>query len=127
MLFERDEIGGREKGTLVIIYPTLPLAFQVLFHISIESQKCPSHGKPEVIKIKPLGFTEEVEVVLTFICDCPCAKNGVTNSDQCSEGNGTFECGACKYVFRIEPPQLHILYQRGGRDLCLRKLPVKLK
>uniref|UniRef100_A0AAQ4R9P8 Integrin beta n=1 Tax=Gasterosteus aculeatus aculeatus TaxID=481459 RepID=A0AAQ4R9P8_GASAC len=96
MLFERDEIGGREKGTLVIIYPTLPLAFQVLFHISIESQKCPSHGKPEVIKIKPLGFTEEVEVVLTFICDCPCAKNGVTNSDQCSEGNGTFECGACK-------------------------------
>uniref|UniRef100_A0AAQ4RXM4 Integrin beta n=1 Tax=Gasterosteus aculeatus aculeatus TaxID=481459 RepID=A0AAQ4RXM4_GASAC len=69
---------------------------EVLFHISIESQKCPSHGKPEVIKIKPLGFTEEVEVVLTFICDCPCAKNGVTNSDQCSEGNGTFECGACK-------------------------------
>uniref|UniRef100_A0AAQ4PT48 Integrin beta n=1 Tax=Gasterosteus aculeatus aculeatus TaxID=481459 RepID=A0AAQ4PT48_GASAC len=79
---------------------------EVLFHISIESQKCPSHGKPEVIKIKPLGFTEEVEVVLTFICDCPCAKNGVTNSDQCSEGNGTFECGACKYVFRIEPPEL---------------------
>uniref|UniRef100_A0AAQ4PM52 Integrin beta n=1 Tax=Gasterosteus aculeatus aculeatus TaxID=481459 RepID=A0AAQ4PM52_GASAC len=91
---------------------------EVLFHISIESQKCPSHGKPEVIKIKPLGFTEEVEVVLTFICDCPCAKNGVTNSDQCSEGNGTFECGACKYVFRIEPPELHILYQRGGGSMC---------
>ncbi|XP_062413825.1 integrin beta-1-like isoform X1 [Pungitius pungitius] len=69
---------------------------EVSFHISVESQKCPSHGKPEVIKIKPLGFTEEVEVALTFLCDCECAKDGDANSKQCSDGNGTFECGACK-------------------------------
>ncbi|XP_060901424.1 integrin beta-1-like isoform X1 [Labrus mixtus] len=69
---------------------------EVTFKISIESQKCPALGKSETIKIKPLGFTEEVEVVLNFICDCDCAKEGEPQSDQCHEGNGTFECGACK-------------------------------
>uniref|UniRef100_A0A673AWR8 Integrin beta n=1 Tax=Sphaeramia orbicularis TaxID=375764 RepID=A0A673AWR8_9TELE len=69
---------------------------EVSFQISVESQKCPSHGKSEVIKIKPLGFTEEVEVVLKFICDCECSAEGELNSQRCHEGNGTFECGACK-------------------------------
>uniref|UniRef100_A0A8C5I535 Integrin beta n=1 Tax=Gouania willdenowi TaxID=441366 RepID=A0A8C5I535_GOUWI len=69
---------------------------EVSFQISIESKECPSHGKPEVITIKPLGFNEEVEVVLNFICDCQCASDGEPNSEKCHEGNGTFECGACK-------------------------------
>ncbi|KAM6918537.1 integrin beta-1-like isoform 2-T2 [Xenentodon cancila] len=69
---------------------------EVHFNISIESKKCPSHGKPEVITIKPLGFNEEVEVVLKFICDCECAAKGEPNSEKCHDGNGTFECGACK-------------------------------
>ncbi|TNN47677.1 Integrin beta-1 [Liparis tanakae] len=64
----------------------------VSFKISIESKKCLSHGKAEVIKIKPLGFTEEVEVVLNFICDCQCAAEGTPDSNECHEGNGTFEC-----------------------------------
>uniref|UniRef100_A0A8P4GN55 Integrin beta n=1 Tax=Dicentrarchus labrax TaxID=13489 RepID=A0A8P4GN55_DICLA len=60
--------------------------------------KCPSSGKaePETIRIKPLGFTEEVEIVLNFICDCQCATEGEPDSKKCFEGNGTFECGACK-------------------------------
>lgn len=69
---------------------------QVYFNISIESKKCPSNGKSESIKIKPLGFTEEVELVLNFICDCQCAAKGEPNSAKCNEGHGTFECGACK-------------------------------
>ncbi|XP_047188199.1 integrin beta-1 isoform X1 [Scophthalmus maximus] len=69
---------------------------EVSFKISIESQKCPLHSQPEVIKIKPLGFTEEVEVVLNFICNCQCAAKGEPKSEKCHEGNGTFECGACK-------------------------------
>uniref|UniRef100_A0A8P4KA38 Integrin beta n=1 Tax=Dicentrarchus labrax TaxID=13489 RepID=A0A8P4KA38_DICLA len=71
---------------------------EVSFKISIESQKCPSSGKaePETIRIKPLGFTEEVEIVLNFICDCQCATEGEPDSKKCFEGNGTFECGACK-------------------------------
>ncbi|KAJ8272483.1 hypothetical protein GJAV_G00089630 [Gymnothorax javanicus] len=69
---------------------------EVSFHISVKANKCPAHGKAEVVKIKPQGFTEEVELVLKFICDCACQSDGKPNSPMCSEGNGTFECGACR-------------------------------
>ncbi|KAK5598982.1 Integrin beta-1 [Crenichthys baileyi] len=69
---------------------------EVHFEISVESQKCPSPGKQEVIMIKPQGFAEKVEVILDFICDCECAAKGVPNSKKCFESSGTFECGACK-------------------------------
>uniref|UniRef100_A0A3P9LZ69 Integrin beta n=1 Tax=Oryzias latipes TaxID=8090 RepID=A0A3P9LZ69_ORYLA len=67
---------------------------EVNFHISIESQKCLS--KDEIIKIKPLGFNEELVINLKFICDCQCSSGGEANSKKCFDGNGTFECGACK-------------------------------
>ncbi|XP_061695951.1 integrin beta-1-like isoform X2 [Syngnathoides biaculeatus] len=67
---------------------------EVTFKISIESQECPSRGKPESIKIKPVGITEEVEVVLNFICECQCSAKGEPNSNKCNR-HGTFECGTC--------------------------------
>ncbi|GLD54997.1 integrin beta-1 isoform X2 [Lates japonicus] len=69
---------------------------EVMFSISVTSKGCPKQGKPETIKIKPLGFTEEVEITLNFICECECHKEGVKNSPKCHFGNGTYECGACK-------------------------------
>uniref|UniRef100_A0A7N6A0Y5 Integrin beta n=1 Tax=Anabas testudineus TaxID=64144 RepID=A0A7N6A0Y5_ANATE len=69
---------------------------QVTFSISVTSKGCPKQGKPETIKIKPLGFTEEVEITLNFICDCECQKYSVKNSQDCHFGNGTNECGACR-------------------------------
>ncbi|CAL9689563.1 unnamed protein product [Knipowitschia caucasica] len=69
---------------------------EVSFQISIRAKKCPEDGRAEVIKIKPLGFNEEVEVVLNFICECECSAGGEKKSSKCHEGNGTFECGACK-------------------------------
>uniref|UniRef100_A0A8C1YNU3 Integrin beta n=1 Tax=Cyprinus carpio TaxID=7962 RepID=A0A8C1YNU3_CYPCA len=69
---------------------------EVSFNINITAQGCPKQGKPESIKIKPLGFTEEVEILLNFICECDCHKQGIKNSDMCHNGNGTFECGACR-------------------------------
>ncbi|XP_053715176.1 integrin beta-1a [Synchiropus splendidus] len=69
---------------------------KVTFSISVTSQGCPKQGKPETITIKPLGFTEEVEITLNFICECECHKDGVKDSEVCFFGNGTFECGACK-------------------------------
>uniref|UniRef100_A0A8C5FMP3 Integrin beta n=1 Tax=Gadus morhua TaxID=8049 RepID=A0A8C5FMP3_GADMO len=80
--------GGRKCSNISI-------GDEVSFQISVESTKCPSHNS-ETIKIKPLGFTEEVEVVLNFICECECSKGGVPNSKDCHNGNGTLECGACK-------------------------------
>uniref|UniRef100_A0A8C6SXD5 Integrin beta n=1 Tax=Neogobius melanostomus TaxID=47308 RepID=A0A8C6SXD5_9GOBI len=69
---------------------------EVSFQISVAAQKCPEDGKAEVIKIKPLGFNEEVEVVLNFICECECSALAEINSDKCDSGHGAFECGACK-------------------------------
>uniref|UniRef100_A0A8D0DCN8 Integrin beta n=1 Tax=Sander lucioperca TaxID=283035 RepID=A0A8D0DCN8_SANLU len=69
---------------------------EVMFSISVTSKGCPKQGKPEIIKIKPLGFTEEVEITLNFICECECNKDGIKNSQLCHFGNGTYECGACK-------------------------------
>lgn len=58
--------------------------------------QCPEKGQTEPIRIKPLGFTEEVEIKLEFICECECHKEGIADSPLCH--NGTFECGACRYV-----------------------------
>uniref|UniRef100_H3CRB1 Integrin beta n=1 Tax=Tetraodon nigroviridis TaxID=99883 RepID=H3CRB1_TETNG len=69
---------------------------EVFFQISVQADKCPADGRSETIKIKPQGFTEEVEIVLNFICDCPCASSGEPRSPKCDSGNGIFECGACK-------------------------------
>ncbi|XP_034027892.1 integrin beta-1-like isoform X1 [Thalassophryne amazonica] len=69
---------------------------EVMFTISVTSKGCPKQGNPEIIKIKPLGFTEEVEITLNFICECECHKVGIKNSNLCHFGNGTYECGACK-------------------------------
>uniref|UniRef100_A0A8C8IX99 Integrin beta n=1 Tax=Oncorhynchus tshawytscha TaxID=74940 RepID=A0A8C8IX99_ONCTS len=68
----------------------------VSFTIRITAKQCPKMGKPETIKIKPLGFNEEVEITLNFICECDCHKDGIENSDICHNGNGTYECGACR-------------------------------
>ncbi|KAI4807025.1 hypothetical protein KUCAC02_017803 [Chaenocephalus aceratus] len=69
---------------------------QVMFSITVTSKGCPKQGKPETIKIKPLGFTEEVEITLNFICECECNQDGIENSELCHFGNGAYECGACK-------------------------------
>uniref|UniRef100_A0A8C5MHH6 Integrin beta n=1 Tax=Leptobrachium leishanense TaxID=445787 RepID=A0A8C5MHH6_9ANUR len=69
---------------------------QVEFEISVTANKCHKKGQTESIKIKPLGFAEEVEVILHFICECDCQKDGLPSSPKCNFGNGTFECGACR-------------------------------
>ncbi|XP_067863640.1 integrin beta-1-like isoform X2 [Heptranchias perlo] len=69
---------------------------EVNFNISITANKCPNNGEKTTIQIKPLGFTEKVEVALEFVCECDCHKKGFPNSPDCHQGNGTFECGACR-------------------------------
>ncbi|XP_067109967.1 integrin beta-1-like isoform X2 [Osmerus mordax] len=69
---------------------------EVSFEIGITSTKCPSQPKPTTVKIRPLGFNEDVEIELNFICECECHDHGEANSINCHNGNGTFECGACR-------------------------------
>ncbi|XP_007907125.1 integrin beta-1 isoform X2 [Callorhinchus milii] len=65
----------------------------VSFNISITARKCPSK-RETTIEIRPLGFTEKVEITLKFICECECHNSGVVDEEKCH--NGTFECGACR-------------------------------
>ncbi|XP_073711743.1 integrin beta-1 isoform X1 [Misgurnus anguillicaudatus] len=69
---------------------------EVTFDVAITAKGCPNNGNPEEIKIKLLGFTEEVSIKLNFICECECHKDGRPNSQECHFGNGTLECGACR-------------------------------
>lgn len=68
---------------------------EVTFDVSITTKGCPSDGKKETVKIKPLGFNEEVLLELNYICECDCHKDGIPNSPNCSS-NGAYECGACR-------------------------------
>ncbi|XP_039550997.1 integrin beta-1-like isoform X2 [Pimephales promelas] len=68
---------------------------EVKFDIEITAKGCPSNGKSKTITIKPLGSNEEVEVVLNFICECECHKDGIPNSPSCL-GFGALECGVCR-------------------------------
>ncbi|XP_041817036.1 integrin beta-1-like [Chelmon rostratus] len=70
---------------------------EVSFNVSITAPLCmtASQRPPRVI-IKPQGYSEEVEVLLSPICKCSCQKDAVPRSPSCSHGNGTLECGTCR-------------------------------
>ncbi|XP_040208570.1 integrin beta-1-A isoform X2 [Rana temporaria] len=86
-------IGTGENGRKC---SNISLGDQVEFEIGVTAHKCPKKDQTESIKIKPLGFTEEVEILLKFICECDCQESGTPDSPECHYGNGTFECGACR-------------------------------
>ncbi|XP_057188989.1 integrin beta-1-like isoform X1 [Triplophysa rosa] len=88
--------GVSEKGENGRKCSNISIGDEVTFELAITAKGCPSNGKSEIIKIKPLGFTEEVEIILNFICECKCHVDGIPNSPECHFGNGTLECGACR-------------------------------
>ncbi|CAB1317594.1 unnamed protein product, partial [Coregonus sp. 'balchen'] len=93
-------------------------SYNVSFEIAIKSEKCPPQGKSETITIKPLGFTENVEIVLNFICECECSKDGKPLSEMCHNGNGTFECGACS-TDEVRTDDLDANCRKdNGTDIC---------
>uniref|UniRef100_A0A667X121 Integrin beta n=1 Tax=Myripristis murdjan TaxID=586833 RepID=A0A667X121_9TELE len=70
---------------------------EVSFNVSITAPPCAtSSHRPSRVIIKPQGYSEEVEVLLSPICGCSCQKDKVPHSPSCSHGNGTLECGACR-------------------------------
>ncbi|PIO13469.1 hypothetical protein AB205_0046780, partial [Aquarana catesbeiana] len=92
---KNGEIGTGENGRKCF---NISLGDQVEFEITITAHKCPKKDQTESIKIKPLGFNDEVEILLKFICECDCQQFGTPDSPKCHFGNGTFECGACRYL-----------------------------
>ncbi|XP_051267270.1 integrin beta-1-A-like isoform X4 [Dicentrarchus labrax] len=70
---------------------------EVSFNVSITAPLCMTASqRPPSVIIKPQGYSEEVEVLLSPICECSCQKDVVPRSPSCSHGNGTLECGTCR-------------------------------
>lgn len=77
----------------------LKVGTTVTFEAHIEVSACPKDPKlwNQTFHIAPVGLNESMTIDLEMICDCDCEKpwNEEKNSDKCSAGNGTYECGIC--------------------------------
>ncbi|XP_030630848.1 integrin beta-1-like [Chanos chanos] len=69
---------------------------QIVFKVTVLAPACVSGTGRSRLVIRPQGYTEEVEVELSTLCECPCQSHSIPESPVCSDGNGTLECGACR-------------------------------
>uniref|UniRef100_A0A667WYV0 Integrin beta n=1 Tax=Myripristis murdjan TaxID=586833 RepID=A0A667WYV0_9TELE len=101
IIVEAYNVSEPQTGSLLTIPQlmrlTVLLTPGVSFNVSITAPPCAtSSHRPSRVIIKPQGYSEEVEVLLSPICGCSCQKDKVPHSPSCSHGNGTLECGACR-------------------------------
>lgn len=69
------------------------------FTASIRPIKCQNAGAfPQIIKIKPEGIGESLEIELEVLCECPCEKPNnpdfFPQSSECTK-QGDLRCGVC--------------------------------
>ncbi|XP_069562891.1 integrin beta-1-like isoform X1 [Brachyistius frenatus] len=94
----RCKDGGPRRGERGRRCSDISVGDEVSFNVSITAPPCAAAAsrRPSRVTIKPQGYGEEVEVLLSPICECSCQKDRVPHSDSCSHGNGTLECGVCR-------------------------------
>uniref|UniRef100_A0A7M4E3F9 Integrin beta n=1 Tax=Crocodylus porosus TaxID=8502 RepID=A0A7M4E3F9_CROPO len=73
----------------------LQIGDTVSFDVSVKAQSCPAENISHTFTIKPAGFRDTLEVLITYNCLCGCTKQNEQNSSKCS-GNGTYTCGLCE-------------------------------
>ncbi|KAJ8255266.1 hypothetical protein GJAV_G00202920 [Gymnothorax javanicus] len=64
------------------------------FSISVDARGCPATEEPQSFTIKPVGFKDRLEVLVSYNCDCGCTRLQQPNSTRCSSA-GTDTCGTC--------------------------------
>ncbi|XP_038076303.1 integrin beta-1-B-like [Patiria miniata] len=72
----------------------LKLGDTVNFTLSVTATSC-SEQRIQTFTVRPIGFNEDLVVTVEVVCECDCEAQKVMNSDKCSMGNGTLECGSC--------------------------------
>ncbi|KAM6943427.1 integrin beta-6 [Xenentodon cancila] len=65
----------------------------VVFNVSVELSGCLSGVRH--FSLKPVGLQGSLEVELESLCSCDCLEPPSTNSSQCTESQGAFQCGVC--------------------------------
>uniref|UniRef100_A0A646QHC7 Integrin beta n=1 Tax=Hemiscolopendra marginata TaxID=943146 RepID=A0A646QHC7_9MYRI len=71
----------------------------VSFTAQIKVKNCPKNKDEwkQTFTISPVGIGEKIVVNLDMLCECECEDyyHEERNSDKCTHGNGTYECGIC--------------------------------
>uniref|UniRef100_A0A8C8WND3 Integrin beta n=1 Tax=Panthera leo TaxID=9689 RepID=A0A8C8WND3_PANLE len=84
---ERErEAGDRGQCNEVRINQT------VNFLVTLQATHCLS--EPHLLRLRALGFSEELTVELHTLCDCNCSDTQ-PRAPHCSDGQGLLQCGVC--------------------------------
>ncbi|XP_075409046.1 integrin beta-7 isoform X3 [Tenrec ecaudatus] len=63
------------------------------FWVTLQTTHC--FEKPQFLKLRALGFSEELTVELVTLCDCNCS-DVQPQAPHCSDGQGRLQCGVCR-------------------------------
>ncbi|XP_011903540.1 PREDICTED: integrin beta-7 isoform X6 [Cercocebus atys] len=64
----------------------------VTFWVSLQATHC--LPEPHLLRLRALGFSEELTVELHTLCDCNCSDTQA-QAPHCSDGQGHLQCGVC--------------------------------
>uniref|UniRef100_A0A4X2KSP0 Integrin beta n=1 Tax=Vombatus ursinus TaxID=29139 RepID=A0A4X2KSP0_VOMUR len=67
-------------------------AYNVNFWVKIRATSCLTG--PHLLKLRALGFSEELSMELHTLCDCNCSDVQL-RAPHCSHGQGDLQCGVC--------------------------------
>uniref|UniRef100_A0A671DT89 Integrin beta n=1 Tax=Rhinolophus ferrumequinum TaxID=59479 RepID=A0A671DT89_RHIFE len=81
------EAGNRGQCNYVRINQT------VNFLVTLQATHCLQ--EPHYLKLRALGFSEELTVELHTLCDCNCS-DSQQQAPHCSDGQGHLQCGVCR-------------------------------
>lgn len=70
-----------------------PCCPQVNFLVTLRATHCLS--EPYLLRLRALGFSEELTVELHTLCDCNCSDTQ-PRAPYCSDGQGLLQCGVCR-------------------------------
>nr|KAF6495380.1 integrin subunit beta 7 [Rousettus aegyptiacus] len=65
----------------------------VNFLVTLQATQCLQ--EPHLLRLRALGFSEELTVELHTLCDCNCSDTQL-QAPYCSDGQGHLQCGVCR-------------------------------
>ncbi|KAJ8362174.1 hypothetical protein AAFF_G00390890 [Aldrovandia affinis] len=73
----------------------LKIGDTVSFSVEAKMRGCPQEKRKSFV-LKPLGFRDTLRVTVDFECECACQGHAQPSTHDCSQGNGTYQCGICQ-------------------------------
>uniref|UniRef100_A0A8C0TIR8 Integrin beta n=2 Tax=Canis lupus familiaris TaxID=9615 RepID=A0A8C0TIR8_CANLF len=71
----------------------VPINHTVNFLVTLQATRC--LPEPHLLRLRALGFSEELTVELHTLCDCNCSDTQ-PQAPHCSDGQGLLQCGVCR-------------------------------